>query len=694
MNNQIFNESMSILKELYGEYANFREGQYEAIEATLTNKRTLVVQKTGWGKSLVYFIATKLNRRKGNGVTLIISPLLVLMENQIEAANKLGLNCGVLNSTIKGKEAREEIITNLVQNQYDLFFITPESLFKAEVQNIIGGLEIGLFVIDECHCISDWGHDFRLDYSNLYKIIELLPRNVSVLGTTATANDRVVNDLKQQFGDQVFVSRGPLTRQSLHIEILKLESAASRYAWMKKNIPILPGSGIIYCLTRRDCENLTNYLTENGIEAMPYYSDAMRDEQNSIAEKRLMENKIKVLVATVKLGMGYDKPDISFIIHYQQPGSVVSYYQQIGRAGRSIPNAYCYLMTGQEDDSILNYFIENAFPTEEQAQIIVRTLEKNDGLTIAELEQYCNLKRSKVSQFLTFLENEGYVYKERSKYYRSATAYSYNGNHYDQIKQMKYHEKALMKDYIQTQECLSKYVVNALDDLDATHCGKCYNCTGNYIINWLLPPTAEEIHDVQMYLNSRYLKIDPRKKWPSYVAGPDGKNKIELSHQNEIGIVLGKYGDSGYGKMVVHDKYQADKYSEELIEKSVSILKNQINQLAITAITNVPSCRSKKVDHFALEVANRLGLQYLDLFEKLKSPQQKEMENSFHQAKNALNSIKLKSNIPISENVILIDDIVDSRWTLTVCGWFLKNSGANVVFPFCLADSSELGGYS
>lgn len=372
MQANIHESILSMLKHAYGLSAEFRDGQYEAIEATLMNKRTLVVQKTGWGKSLVYFLSTKYNRSLKKGVTLIVSPLLVLMENQITAGKLLELQCGVLNSTIKEKEERKNILFKLKENQFDVFFITPETLFSVEFQAIIGSVNIGLFVIDECHCISDWGHDFRIEYSNLFKVINYLPSNVPVLGTTATANNRVVDDLKKQFGNDVYISRGPLTRDSLHIEIVRAQSKAKRYAWLVKNVPKLPGSGIIYCLTQRDCQQLSDYLNLRGILAMPYYSDNNLEEQNHLAERKLMKNEIKVLVSTIKLGMGYDKPDISFVIHYQQPGSVVAYYQQIGRAGRSIKDAYCYLLTGQEDQDILNYFIENAFPTNEQAYRIIQ----------------------------------------------------------------------------------------------------------------------------------------------------------------------------------------------------------------------------------------------------------------------------------------------------------------------------------
>ena len=340
------------LHEFIGEGKDFRPGQFEAIEATLTNKRTLVVQRTGWGKSMVYFVCTKLLRDEGKGVTLIISPLLVLMSNQIAAAKKAGLECDVLNST-KTDEEKADIIERMKNNKIDIVFTTPETLFTELVQTAHPQIKIGLFVVDEAHCISDWGHDFRLDYCRLKKVINKMPSSVPLLATTATANDHVIADLEEQLGGDVYVSRGPLMRNNLSIQVLKLANKTERYAWMYENVPKLPGSGIIYCLTRDDCDEIANFLNGNGISARAYYSgkkadDSDQPDPNEETERLFMSNKIKVIVATVKLGMGYDKGDISFVIHFQTPPSIVAYYQQIGRAGRNIDRAYTFFLVSPQ----------------------------------------------------------------------------------------------------------------------------------------------------------------------------------------------------------------------------------------------------------------------------------------------------------------------------------------------------------
>ena len=453
VNNQaVFNEASKILSQTYGANASFRGGQYEAIEATMTRRRTLVVQKTGWGKSLVYFISTKMNRNHGHGMTMVISPLLVLMDNQMDFARRMGIRCAALNSRIKkNSDERADIIYQSRNDRIDMLFITPETLMSDEIQEILPDIRIGLFVVDEAHCISDWGHDFRLEYGRLGRIISGIFSNVPVLATTATANDRVVNDLKAQLGHDVFISRGPLTRPSLHIQVLKLEGKTDRYAWLLENLPKLPGTGIIYCITKRDCEHLADFLNQNGISARPYNAGAA-DEDNDEAINAFYENRIKVIVATTKLGMGYDKGDISFVIHYQSPANIVAWYQQIGRAGRNLKDAYIFLMNGKEDDDINNYFIETAFPSQKESAGVMAAIDNGSGLTQAEVESRVNFRKKRIENTLKFLDNEGFIRTEhdgrRYRFYPTPRRFVYNEEHYQEIMSIRRHELEQMHQLI------------------------------------------------------------------------------------------------------------------------------------------------------------------------------------------------------------------------------------------------------
>ena len=683
---QIYTKASSILKSLYGMNAKFRDGQYEAIEATLMNHRTLVVQRTGWGKSLVYFTCTKLLREGGSGITFVVSPLLVLMQNQMEAAEQMGLRCEALNSATK--ERREEILQAMKDGSVDLVLVTPETLFREDVQSALPQIRIGLFVIDEAHCISDWGHDFRLEYSRLKEVLHRLPPNVPVLATTATANDRVVSDLEAQLGEQVYVSRGPLSRDSLWIQVLHLQKKAERYAWILENINELPGSGIIYCLTQRDCDYLADFLTQNGISALSYYSrDGEEEEKNRIAEEALKHNQIKALVATIKLGMGYDKGDIAFVIHFQMPANIVSYYQQIGRAGRNISKAFVFLMAGQEDEDILNFFIQTAFPTREETEKLMECIRDHEGMSRSGMESCLNIKRARIEKAHTFLLNDGFIYKEKSKYYVSPKPFRYDEEHYSAITETRYREMKQMKALVQTRECYSRFIARALDDRTAIDCGHCANCLGRP----LRPESIrfENSEKASAYINGMTLQIEPRKKWALSDVTTGGK----IEYMNQVGICLSRYGDPGYGELVSRDKYsQQKRFCDELVGRSAELLRPFIRENGITHITSVPSLRSDLVPDFAKRLASSCRIPYVELLKKSPAAPQKRMENSAHQCANAFRSFSVIENAQVPERVLLVDDVVDSRWTFTVCGYRLMEHGCAEVYPFALADSSQKEG--
>ena len=619
-------------------------------------------------------------------MTMVISPLLVLMDNQMDFARQMGIRCAALNSRIKkNSEERAEIISQLRSDCIDMLFITPETLMSDEIQEILPDVRIGLFVVDEAHCISDWGHDFRLEYGRLGRIISGIFSNVPVLATTATANDRVVNDLKSQLGHDVYISRGSLTRPSLHIQVLRLEGKTDRYAWLLENLLKLPGTGIIYCITKRDCEHLADFLNRNRISARPYNAGAA-DEENDEAISAFYENRIKVIVATTKLGMGYDKGDISFVIHYQSPANIVAWYQQIGRAGRNLKDAYIFLMNGKEDDDINNYFIETAFPSRKESTEVMGAIDNGNGLTQSEVEYRVNFRKMRIENTLRFLENEGFVRKEhdgrRYRFYSTPKRFEYNEEHYQEIMAIRRRELEQMHQLIHTTGCLSRFAVNALDDHTAENCGKCFNCTGRDIYPGLT--VSMESRDIaSAYINASVLTIEPRKKWP------DGKSIKPILMP---GVCLSKYGDSGYGEMVKKGKYPPpglpQRFNDQLVAKSALVLEPLIRENGITHITFVPSLRSDLVKDFTKRLADKTHLLYTELLEKSDAPQQKEMENSTFQCNNAMNSFSVRT-AQMPEKTILVDDVVDSKWTLTVCGYKIMEYGCQEVYPFALADSSH-----
>src|SRR4051812_9283321 len=362
-------DAEALLRELAGPEAAFREHQLEAVtDLVAERRRVLCVQRTGWGKSAVYFLATALLRRSGAGPTVLISPLLALMRNQIAAAERLGIRAVTVNST--NRDDWDAVRAQLDADAVDLLLISPERLNNPQFRETMLPLfieRVGLLVVDEAHCVSDWGHDFRPDYRRIQDVLAALPADVAVLGTTATANDRVVADVGEQFkigsdAEHLVVYRGPLARASLRLEVVKLPSAADRLAWLSTWLPQLPGSGIVYCLTKRDTETVAEWLNSQGVSAVAY-SGEVSDDERVEAERRLLGNEVKAVVATSALGMGYDKPDLGYVVHYQAPSSAIAYYQQVGRAGRAVDEAHVVLLRGHEDRRIQDFFIETAFPS-------------------------------------------------------------------------------------------------------------------------------------------------------------------------------------------------------------------------------------------------------------------------------------------------------------------------------------------
>lgn len=675
-----------ILKESYGENAEFREGQKEAIEAVVNGKRTLVVQKTGWGKSLVYFLATKLlKEKKRDGITLIISPLLALMNNQIDSAQRLGLNVKTINSD--NNDEWDNIISDICDdNAVDALIISPERLANADfVKDCLDKIKnrVNLFVVDEAHCISDWGHDFRPDYRRIVKILQLLPGNVPVLATTATANDRVVNDIVAQLGENLVISRGELIRESLAIQVIKLQKKEDRLAWLAENIEKVPGSGVVYCLTKADCDLVTDWLNENNIKSEKYYADISKEYKAIILDK-FQKNEIKVLVATVAFGMGYDKPDIGFVIHFQRPANIVSYYQQIGRAGRGIELAYALLLCGEEDEHINQYFINSAFPTEKDMNIVVDFITDNPGKSISEIKGALNIRANRVEKTLKYLTVGDDIYTEyvnrKKGYYKSAKKWEPDLERSEGITAIRYKEMQDMDEFTKQKGCYMKYIAEKLDDVNAKVCGKCSNCRG-----LLFDETvgAETVQMAQQFIKSKFGVIEPRKQFPD-------KTKIESEYQFKSGIVLSNYADAGYGMAVQKGKYLDGYFSDELVDASVKILSEFIKNNNIEWITPVTSKRHPQlVPDFAKRLADRLGIGYFEGIKKFNAEEQKKFENSDGQYKNANDSFEI---IQVKkENILLVDDMVDSRWTFTVCAMKMREMGSGDIYPFALANTAGRG---
>jgi ATP-dependent DNA helicase RecQ len=675
----------------------------------------LCVQRTGWGKSMVYFLAAKLFRDQGRGVTVIISPLLALMRNQIDAAKRLGVNAQTINST--NVPQWPEVTTELLAGQVDLLLISPERL--ANDKFVTGTLQhiaasIPLLVVDEAHCISDWGHDFRPDYRRLGRLLELLPGNIAVLATTATANNRVTQDVSNQMSGnetrpdyQVDIQRGPLMRESLSLQNIHLLSDADRLAWLADHIPTLPGSGIVYALTQRDTERVSKWLQLNGVDAHAYHSDIPHPVRLDLEDK-LLANQVKCLVATTALGMGYDKADLPFVIHYQTPGSVVGYYQQVGRAGRAIPSAFGVVLPLPQDGAIHQFFRNTAFPPESQIIDILNALQAaQDGLTMGGIESAVNLGHSKIEKVLKLLvvEPQSPVikldYKEAKKrnskadtWYRTLNAYQLDKERIAHLTRQREYEWEEMQTYLSNQCCLMQFLAEALDDDAAKPCGRCAVCLAKEI----LPSTVEPqtLAAAQKFVKQSEMPLDLNKQWdisalPRYQKQFGWKNQnIPAQVRGEVGRVLSRWGEPVWGELVEQGK-SLGYFDDELVTEAVDMVRNRWPRPdQFDWVTCIPSQRHHRlVPEFAQRLADALGVPFKPVVQQVRATEpQKGMENRFHRCQNLDGALAIQSDTKISGMVLLVDDIVDSGWTMTIAATLLREAGAAAVYPFALATTS------
>ena len=667
--------------------ASFRDGQEEAIRHIVEGEsRLLVVQKTGWGKSFVYFIATKLLREAGAGPALLISPLLALMRNQIAAAERMGVRAGTINSANEDDWAETE--ASLKKGELDILLISPERLANEHFRTqVLAGIaaRISLLVIDEAHCISDWGHDFRPQYRLLERIIKTLPPNLRLLATTATANNRVMGDLAAVLGPKLTISRGDLNRSSLTLQTIRLPSQAERLAWLAEQLATLPGHGIIYALTVRDANQVADWLKTCGFRVEAYTGETNGREE---LEDALLNNQIKALVATTALGMGYDKPDLAFVIHYQTPGSVVAYYQQVGRAGRALDAAYGILLSGQEETDITDWFISSAFPTRQEVADVLDALEQEpNGLSVPELLARVNISKGRVEKTIALLSLEAPapIARQGSKWQlTAATLRETFWERADRLTALRRDEQQQMQEYVSLPfGHHMSFLISALDG------------NPDLVTVPTLPPLPTNVNmklvkDAVAFLCRTSLPIEPRKQWPGGGMpqyNVEGRSKIE--HQAQPGRALCVWGDAGWGRLVRQGKYCDDCFSDELVTACVKMIHEWNPQPAPEWVTCVPSLRHPDlVPDFARRLATALGLPFHAVIAKTDNrPEQKTMNNSAQQARNIDGSLALKSQSVPREPVLLVDDMVDSRWTLTMCAWLLRENGSGPVWPMALSQT-------
>lgn len=676
---------------LDSEDAEFREGQEESILAALRPPhRALVVQATGWGKSMVYFVATKVLRDQGRGPTLVVSPLLALMRDQKAAALRLGLQAGEYSTS--NREEWPLIEQRVHEDSLDLLLVSPERLANDSFVKLIEGSPLskaGLVVVDEAHCISDWGHDFRPDYQRIGGLIRRLPPTTSVLATTATANNRVVKDVLDQIGQGTPLIRGSLARNSLRIQVFQGLRTEERLAWLDTHLASLPGSGIIYTLTIRDAEKVAHWLQSRGHSVLPYHGQ-LQTEERAEREDQLRENRIKALSATIALGMGFDKPDLGFVIHYQSPGSLVAYYQQIGRAGRAIDDALAVLFMGDEDEAIHEYFRSASRPSAEDQMALVSCLEDaENGLRQGDLLAQLNWKSGRLTQTLKLLtaESPSPIATSKTGYVRSASAWQPDQEKDKALRERAEEERSRFVSFASSPTCWMELVRRELDDPTAEPCGKCGRCTGEV----LLPEGYEDesLKEALLFLNKAEFIIEPRRQWKGKqlaVHGFSGNIKEDL--RCAPGLCLSHFGDPGIAQWVKEGKEEGV-FRDDLVSEAAGALSRALPDEQFDWVCCVPSLRDPRlVRDFAAKLAVEMKIPFRDVVKKVRPTEpQKRMENSYRQTANLAGAFEVDG--VQGGSVLLVDDYVDSRWTVTVIGALLRQAGADKVTPLALSSSQN-----
>jgi ATP-dependent DNA helicase RecQ len=698
--NAVRERAEEMLRRLAGESARLRDDQWRAVAALVVDRRrVLCVQRTGWGKSAVYFVATALLRagiagEPPAGPTVIVSPLLALMRNQVEAAARAGIRARTINSA--NLEEWDEITAEIRAGAVDVLLISPERLNNPDFRdNVLPGLaaSTGLLVVDEAHCVSDWGHDFRPDYRRLRTFLAGLPGRTPVLATTATANARVAADVAEQLGDAL-VLRGPLDRESLRLAVVRLPSAAHRLAWLADHLERLPGSGIIYTLTVAGAAEIADFLRSRGFAVVAYTGQA-EDAERRAAEQDLLDNKIKALVATSALGMGFDKPDLGFVVHVGAPPSPIAYYQQVGRAGRAVEHAEVVLLPGAEDAAIWRYFASLAFPPEDQVRSVLASLSADRPLSTQAIEPLVDLRRTRLELMLKVLDVDGAVRRTRGGWVATGQPWVYDSARLRRVAEARIAEQQTMVEYIETAGCRMEFLRRCLDDAVAQPCGRCDSCAGPMFDAEVTPESHSAAH---VFLGRPGVEIPPKKLWPTGMeaVGVPLKGRITPAEQIRPGRAVGRLSDLGWGARLRTVVSSDGAIPADLAGAVIEVLKDWAHgddrwEQRPVAVVAVGSRRHPElVRSLALHVAGVGRLPFLGTVTPAHTGGDGPRGNSAQRVRVLHDAFTLPAELAdvvfsLDGPVLLVDDLVDSGWTMTLAGRALRQAGAPAVLPLALA---------
>jgi len=688
----------AVLRALAGAGARLREDQWRAISALVEQRRrALVVQRTGWGKSAVYFVATALLRERGAGPTVIVSPLLALMRNQIAAAERAGIHARTINSA--NVEEWDRIAAEVRAGHVDVLLVSPERLnnpgFRDDVLPRLAATT-GLLVVDEAHCISDWGHDFRPDYRRLRTLLAELPAGIPVLATTATANARVTDDVAEQLDTgnaeiPALVLRGSLDRESLRLGVVRLPTGAHRLAWLAEHLRDLPGSGIVYTLTVAQSEDVAAFLRAQAYPVAAY-SGRTDTSDRTRAEDDLLHNRVKALVATSALGMGFDKPDLGFVVHLGSPQSPIAYYQQVGRAGRAVQRADVILLPGREDESIWRYYASLGFPPEPQVRRCLAVLaESARPLSTAALEPHVELNRTRLETMLKVLDVDGAVRRVTGGWVATGQEWEYDAQRYERVAQVRLDEQQAMREYIAGSGCRLAFLRRQLDDPTAAPCGRCDTCAGAFVETGV---SEAVLAAARAELNRPGVDIEPRVQWPTALAalGITLSGRIKAEERAEPGRAVARLSDIGWGprlRSLLAEEAADQPLPDEVFGAVIDVLRTWGWDERPASVVSVPSRRRPVlVESLAGRIAHVGRLPYLGALDR-RTAADGGRTNSAQRVRALHGAFAVPDAMGrqlagIGGPVLLVDDLTDSGWTLTLAARELRISGSGRVLPLVL----------
>lgn len=704
----------AVLARLVGDptgAARLREDQWRAIEALVADRRrALVVQRTGWGKSAVYFVATSLLRARGSGPTVIVSPLLALMRNQVEAAARAGIHARTINSA--NTEEWETVQAEIAAGKVDVLLVSPERLNNPDFRDSVLpelAAATGLLVVDEAHCISDWGHDFRPDYRRLRTMLADLPAGVPVLATTATANARVTADVAEQLGtgdaSDALVLRGPLDRESLTLGVLRLPDAAHRMAWLADHLDELPGSGIIYTLTVAAAEEVTAFLRQRG-HTVASYTGRTENAERQQAEDDLLGNKVKALVATSALGMGFDKPDLGFVVHLGSPSSPIAYYQQVGRAGRGVEHAEVLLLPGKEDEAIWEYFASLAFPSEDLVRRTLDVLARADGpMSLPALEPLVELRRSRLETMLKVLDVDGAVKRVKGGWIATGRPWTYDAERYAWVARQRAAEQQAMRAYASTTGCRMEFLQRQLDDEGAKPCGRCDNCAGP---RFTADTSVTAVDAARVDLGRAGIEVEPRRMWPTGLPaiGIELKGRIPAGEQASPGRALGRLSDIGWGnrlRPLLAPQTLDGPVPDDVAQAVIGVLADWAKgpggwatgapdapARPVGVVTLASRTRPQLIGSLGARIAEVGRLPLLGSVEYAPDTAPVARSNSAQRLKALTGTLTVPAELADALGqaegpVLLVDDFTETGWTLAVAARLLRRAGAPGVLPLVLA---------